>query len=49
MEGKADLSVVSRLATLFKGVIPIISNGNMITRDDVQTAATEGTFLLYLL
>jgi hypothetical protein len=46
MKGKADLSVVSRLAALFKGIIPIISNGNIITRDDVQTAANEGTLLV---
>ena len=42
MIGKADLSVVSRLATLFKGIIPIIANGNIISREDVVTAATEG-------
>lgn len=48
MKGKADLSVVSRLATLFRGIIPIISNGNIITRDDVQTAANEGTLLVQL-
>lgn len=45
MKGKADLSVVSRLALLFKGLIPIISNGNIITRHDVQIAAIEGTLL----
>jgi hypothetical protein len=39
---------VGRLATLFRGIIPIISNGNIITRDDVQTAATEGTLLVQL-
>lgn len=48
MKGKADLSVVSRLASLFQGIIPIISNGNIITRDDVQTAANEGTLLVQL-
>ena len=44
-EGKADLSIVSKIALLFKGFIPIISNGNIITRNDVQLAATEGPLL----
>ena len=48
MEGKADLGVVSRIALLFKGLIPIISNGNIITRHDVQIAAIEGTLLFSL-
>lgn len=39
--GKADLNIIRRIAEHFKGILPIISNGNIMSREDVTTAALE--------
>jgi len=41
--GKADLNIIRKIAEHFKEILPIISNGNIMSREDVTTAAVEAS------